>query len=202
MKTKKFDLIGLVDADIVFMRPHIPLSSLFERWGAFTNETHIVAAAVDPKRHPDTRYTYKSQKLDMINTGLMFWKTSDRAQTLVDYWSTCLEKGDAVCLDTAFRFYQDQSGFNKVIRVDRMLPNELVIIPCDDANGYSSENGGTSGCNGKIISHFWNRKEEFPAFSTVMSKISAELRYLAQRGVARSVVHTHGADATFLTPDP
>ena len=79
-----------------------------------------------------------------------------------------------------------------------MLPNELVIIPCNDANGYSSKHGGVSECSGKFFSDFWGpAKTLFPTFYDVISLISAETMFLARRGIRASVVRTRGSNATF-----
>lgn len=150
-----FDYVVMLDADVVIMQPDVPITDMFKKWG-FDNPAQIVAAP-DETDMPNSWMVYNGRRFKQVNTGFMVWRNGQRAREAARAWSTCFDNSSSPCFQFRNRWAFDMGGFNTFIRHDLLRPEELVVIPCGDANGFPSELTGKNnhGCGGKFASHFW-----------------------------------------------
>jgi hypothetical protein len=189
MQLKKFDIIVLMDADVLFMQPQIPLHDLLKRWGFGDKPGHIIAAALDPIQWNGYQsvYGYKGPRRLLVNTGFMIWKTTERAQLMAEKWATCIVKKHPVCLEFARMWAHEMSAFNRMIRVDELNEDEeLVLIPCTEALGYDGAllQVEDNNCKGTYVSHNSAAKHNF-------HKVYHKLLHQQLMEVALRDIHDH-----------
>ena len=92
------------------------------------------------------------------NTGFMILRGKNtKVHQLVNFWSQCVEQVEG-CDAYRSNDFMDQSAWNKYVR-PQFGDQELILLPCSEANGYSGESTETFGCTGRFVSHHWDTKE-------------------------------------------
>lgn len=165
----KCRFVIFVDSDVVFRHLSLPMEWLLNRWN-ITASTAI-AAPLDPNTldSQDVPLSRDSHGRTNHNTGFMIVQQGTRASTIMRSWATCTDNKVAFdgCAEWANKWPFDQGAFNEYIRYAFDKPDDIVGLPCAEANGYPDS---TTQCEGTFIRHFWRK------------------RYLLKHGVEDSIV--------------
>lgn len=152
------DVAVFMDGDVGVHYPHVPLEWLMNHWN-ITNET-LVAASLDVHEFPN----FNDRGELALNTGFLLGQASPRTQELFQEWIDCpleLTDAHANCSQWAYNWAHEQAAFRDYIRPKYNRPQEIVVLPCDEANGSPDRpDGGQPGgegsnCTGEFIRHYW-----------------------------------------------
>lgn len=150
------DMVVLLDFDVLFSNLSVTIEQKLADWN-FSERT-LVLQALDPDMPENYMEHTDGKKLLNGNTGFMVLRgRNKKVQRLVKYWSECPEKvpGCEVHKDSLFK---DQAAWNAFVR-PQLEPEEIILLPCSEANGHSGTSMDSHGCTGGFVSHFWNAKE-------------------------------------------
>lgn len=148
---KTHDMVVFLDADAVFVYPHLPFEWLLNLWN-ITDQT-LVAMAEDPnsKRNRD------SKGWVLWNTGFIIAQQSNRTMDLFDRWEACPEATKyADCGHWKKDWAHEQAAFGNHVRYDYSTVDDIRAIPCMDGNGAPYI--GDKSCGGVFVRHHWFRK--------------------------------------------
>ncbi|KAF5680017.1 hypothetical protein FHETE_559 [Fusarium heterosporum] len=152
---KKHDVCVFIDSDALFNKLDLPMEWLMNYW------------SIDPKNNsmalpfdPDTKHNEDRRGNLFLNTGFMIMQNKPKIYEIFKEWDDCANDGGKFPGCTEFRNRKgwqptDQGGFGTFIRYE--YADEILSLPCDEANGFPESN---SGCNGKFIKHVWIGKED------------------------------------------
>lgn len=151
---KTHEIVVFMDADAVFMYPHMPLEWLLSLWN-FTPST-LIAMANDP----DSERNRDNKGKVMLNTGFVVAQQSNRTQDLFDRWDRCpTGKRYKDCGRWDKDWAHEQAAFSNHVRYDYTKnENDIRTIPCMDGNGAPYI--GDKTCGGVFIRHHWFRKDD------------------------------------------
>ncbi|KAL2673878.1 hypothetical protein Neosp_012322 [[Neocosmospora] mangrovei] len=150
LKTHEF--VVFLDADAVFMYPHMPFEWLMSLWNITDNT--LVAMASDP----DSPRNRDHKGKPMWNTGFVVARQSERTQELFTNWEACpTEKKYDGCKKWAKDWAHEQAAFANYVRYDYNSDEELRPIPCMDGNGAPYI--GDKSCGGVFVRHHWFHKD-------------------------------------------
>lgn len=169
---KHVDLLVVVDFDVSFMDPTVPLEDMMLRWG-FNSAHHLVMAAEDPDR-PINKWTIiengnESTHLN-LNIGFMALRNHPKVLESLDVWSNCV---DVIPDCEQFRggAFPDQTAWNR-FALPMFAADEVTRVPCNEANGYDPEWADNFGCEGIHVHHVWYPKHRL--FELVKSRLLQE----------------------------
>jgi hypothetical protein len=166
---KTYDYVVFMDADAVFHYHHLPLEWLFNHWNV-TDET-MLAMALDPVAD----YNRDERGNINLNTGFIIAQASDRTTQMFNTWEDCVtDEKYANCSKWRYEWSHEQAAFSNYLRYEYNLPNEVISLPCAEANGYPST--AESGCTGEFVRHYWLNKD-----ATVGALQDAVTQYAALR---------------------
>ncbi|KAI5456017.1 hypothetical protein BGZ63DRAFT_368002 [Mariannaea sp. PMI_226] len=149
---KTHDMVVFLDADAVFVYPHLPFEWLLNLWN-ITDKT-LLAMAEDP----NSKGNRDSKGWVLWNTGFVVAQKSDRTMELFDNWQDCpSEDKYQGCAHWRKDWAHEQAAFGNHIRYDYSTTDDLRAIPCMDGNG--SPYIGDKSCGGVFIRHHWFRKD-------------------------------------------
>ncbi|KAL4420318.1 hypothetical protein ABPG77_010223 [Micractinium sp. CCAP 211/92] len=148
------ELLLFLDLDVMITDFRMALLDLLDRWGF--KDHHLIAQPIDPGFPWDTVHLPNGTDDVALNTGFMFLRDRPRTRQLVQQWQRCplVDKFCEWALDTWWSC--EQGVYNVFIR-PTLAPEELLILPCDEANGHEGSGypGLPSNCSGRFVSHFW-----------------------------------------------
>ncbi|KAF4448548.1 hypothetical protein FALBO_16788 [Fusarium albosuccineum] len=152
---KKHDVCVFIDSDALFNRLDLPLEWLMNYW-SITPQNNSLALPIDP----DTEHNLDRFGKLFLNTGFMIMQNHNKTYEIFKDWDDCPNDNSKYPGCTEFRQRKgwqptDQGGFGTFIRYD--YPNDILELPCTEANGFPESN---TGCNGKFIKHVWLGKED------------------------------------------
>lgn len=151
-----YEMVVFLDADAIIHYPHLPLEWLFNYWGI--NQNTRVALPVDP----DEPQNKDSHGEIYLNTGFLIAQKSPRTEELFDAWESCpSEVRYSNCSQWAQEWPHEQAAFGEYLRYDFDEPQEVLTLPCAEANGYPELENST--CHGEFIRHYWTAKHLVPA---------------------------------------
>ncbi|QKX63428.1 uncharacterized protein TRUGW13939_10598, partial [Talaromyces rugulosus] len=141
------DVAVFMDGDVGVHYPHVPLEWLMNHWN-ITDET-LVAAPVDVHQYDN----FNDRGEVSLNTGFLLGQASQRIHELFQEWVDCpLELTDfyAGCSTWAYNWAHEQAALRDYIRHKYDRPEDVVEIPCAEANGSpdhpdGSQQGGEGG---------------------------------------------------------
>lgn len=145
---KTYDIVVFMDADAVFHYHHLPLEWLFNHWN-ITSET-LIAMALDPDRdfNKDERGNVN------LNTGFIIAQASKRTTEMFNIWEDCVtDETWENCSKWRYEWSHEQAAFSNFLRYEYTQPNEVISLPCAEANGYPSQ--AELGCTGEFVRHYW-----------------------------------------------
>lgn len=171
IKDIKYDYIVLLDVDIFFMNYTQSIIDKINEWDSNKESLIYMPEDTDEYTNYMTPYNTTSWILN-VNTGFQIWKVNSITIDIVTKWKECIISLPE-CSKWKWNWPFDQGAFNHIIR-PQLLPNQLKIIPCDEANGFPIEydnyiidqNGdtydlGNHNCNGRFVSHFWEESKRY-----------------------------------------
>ncbi|KPM41467.1 hypothetical protein AK830_g5079 [Neonectria ditissima] len=150
---KTHETVVFLDADAVFMYPHMPFEWLMSLWN-ITPST-LVAMAEDP----NSKGNRDANGWVMWNTGFIVARQSNRTQELFDTWDKC-PSGERYpdCRRWAKDWAHEQAAFSNHVRYDyKDSEDDLRVIPCMDGNGAPYI--GDKKCGGVFVRHHWFHKD-------------------------------------------
>ncbi|EJD54556.1 hypothetical protein AURDEDRAFT_179686 [Auricularia subglabra TFB-10046 SS5] len=148
------ELVVFFDSDAYVTQPSYSIDDLLYRWGF--HERAVMLLAMDQPVHS------MPQNQNATNTGFMVFRTSQKALDILDAIMECPEK-IAECAEWKNVPKYEQTAFNHHVRPHLKEGDELIIVPCTEANG----NFMNRYCKGEFITHAWH------ALDTVVEKASA-----------------------------
>jgi hypothetical protein len=155
------DVAVFMDGDVGVHYPHVPLEWLMNHWN-ITDET-IVAAPLDV--HQFNNFNDRGEL--SLNTGFLLGQAGPRTQELFKEWLDCpleLTEAYANCSKWAYNWAHEQAAFRDYIHHGFARPEDVVTIPCVEANGSpdnpdgSQAGGEGSNCTGQFVRHYWMDK--------------------------------------------
>jgi hypothetical protein len=148
---KTYDYVVFMDADAVFHYHHLPLEWLFNHWN-ITKDT-MLALALDP----DTDYNRDERGNVNLNTGFIIAQASERTTRMFNRWENCVNDNEfANCSKWRWDWSHEQAAFSNYLRYEYTRPNEIISLPCAEANGYPKR--VELGCTGEFVRHYWQDK--------------------------------------------
>ncbi|KAM0544328.1 hypothetical protein ACHAPJ_011864 [Fusarium lateritium] len=152
---KKHEVCVFIDSDALFNRLDLPMEWLMNYW-SISPKNNSLALPFDP----DTQHNRDRRGNLFLNTGFMIMQNKPKTYEIFKEWDDCANDGGRFPGCTEFRNRKgwqptDQGGFGTFIRYD--YPDEIISLPCTEANGFPESN---SGCDGKFIKHVWIGKED------------------------------------------
>ncbi|KAH7126034.1 hypothetical protein EDB81DRAFT_889745 [Dactylonectria macrodidyma] len=150
---KTHEIVVFMDADAVWMYPHIPLEWLMSLWNITPSTLIAMANDPDSQRNRDTKGKV------MLNTGFIVAQQSNRTQDLFDRWDRCpTGKRYKKCGHWDKDWAHEQAAFSNHVRYDYKNKDDIRTIPCMDGNGAPYI--GDKTCGGVFIRHHWFRKDD------------------------------------------
>ncbi|KAF2459128.1 hypothetical protein BDY21DRAFT_362607 [Lineolata rhizophorae] len=152
----RYRFVVFVDSDAIFHRPEVPFEWLLNHWGA--TDATALALATDP---PEFDYNRDTRGRVVHNTGFVVAQNVPRAHALLRDWVECpdeLRHEDCAKWKNVWSF--DQGAFAEYVRYAFDQPDDILDVPCGEANGYPESEGS---CDGKFIRHFWIQKDKLKA---------------------------------------
>lgn len=153
---KTHEVAVFLDNDIGLHYPHVPLEWLMNHWGV-TDKT-LIAMALDV----DEPGAFNKKGVRSLSTGLVIAQQSARTQEMFDSWLKCPQEPDSYyrgCSHWKHQWAHEQAAFRDYILPLYNHPEDVVTIPCDEANGSPDGPGmGPSNCTGTFVRHYWHHK--------------------------------------------
>jgi hypothetical protein len=137
------ELVVFFDSDAYITQPSYSLYDLLDRWDFHDRAAMLLA--MDQPDHP------MPENRNATNTGFMVFRSGPKALQILDDIIACPETIPG-CEHWKIYEKYEQTAFNVYIRPKLVEGEELIIIPCDDANG----NFKNQHCHGKFITHAWH----------------------------------------------
>lgn len=154
---QRYDLIIFLDFDAYIVNISLPITALLDQWNF--RSTSLILQAFDPDG-PDNYVTDATgARVLNLNTGFMVLRNHPKTILLLQQWYACTETIPECQQYTS----KNQPAWNIWFRPQLIKDEELVAIPCGDANGGVVDGRficGDHSCIGKYISHLWTEKEE------------------------------------------
>lgn len=154
---KTHEVAVFLDNDVGFHYPHVPLEWLMNHWDV-TDKT-LIAMAQDVDESNAFSETTGARSL---STGFIIVQQSARTQEMFDSWLQCPQEPDSYyqgCKDWMVDWAHEQAAFRDYIQPLYNGSEEVVTIPCDEANGSPDGPGnGPSNCTGAFLRHYWHHK--------------------------------------------
>jgi hypothetical protein len=156
------DVAVFMDGDVGVHYPHVPLEWLMNHWN-ITDQT-LIAAPLDV--HQFDNFNDRGEL--SLNTGFLLGQASPRAQELFQEWVDCPTEPNEFykgCSEWAYNWAHEQAALRDYIRHKYDRPEDIVTIPCPEANGSpdhpdgSQPGGEGSNCTGQFIRHYWMDKD-------------------------------------------
>ncbi|GAM33628.1 hypothetical protein TCE0_011f00671 [Talaromyces pinophilus] len=145
---KTYDYVVFMDADAIFHYHHLPLEWLFNHWN-ITEET-MLAMALDP----DADFNRDEHGNVNLNTGFIIAQAGERTTQMFNVWEDCVtDEKYANCSKWRYEWSHEQAAFSNYLRYEYTRPNEVISLPCAEANGYPSK--AELGCTGEFVRHYW-----------------------------------------------
>jgi len=153
------DFLVVLDFDVMVSDFDQDIRCLLEQWGYSCEEdaggkTPLFLQAQDPHFNPFQWNEWPNgTRVLNVNTGFMVIRNSPRTR---DLWGQYIATCTANQTNWGNIWFWDQGYWNKDIRW-RMKEHEMVVLPCEQANGFrwvvNHEPGW--GCGGRYITHGW-----------------------------------------------
>ena len=181
------DTVVVLDLDAVFTELSVSLEDKLVEWN-FTDRA-LVLQALDPDSADRVNYIELADGRQQLNgnTGFMVLRGRNaKVQSLVKYWADCPEAVPG-CEEHRNSLFSDQAAWNVYVR-PQLTDDELILLPCDEANGHDGAIAPAYGCSGKFVSHFWNAKGYVSEYiwKKLATSIAVELASLAaEEGVVK-----------------
>lgn len=154
-----YRFVVFIDADAVIQHLEVPVEFLFNRWNISPNTS--VAMPVDTRQRPwgGPKHSTDSRGKIVLNSGVVVLQNLPHTHEMMQAWVECTsEQRYPGCGYWKDHWSHEQRAFSEYIRYDfNPQGNNIVEIPCDDANGYPGLVGKAAvvdDCKGQFIRHY------------------------------------------------
>ncbi|KAK4107464.1 hypothetical protein N656DRAFT_720002 [Canariomyces notabilis] len=155
-----YRFVVFIDADTIVQHLEVPLEFLFNRWNIAPNVTSV-ALPVDTRQMVEGKENISadSKGRTVLNTGVIVMQNLPLSHAMLRAWQECTtEKRYPGCGQWKTKWSHEQRAFSEYIRYDfNPDGNNIVEIPCNDANGYPGLVGQAwvvDDCKGEFMRHF------------------------------------------------
>ncbi|ORZ39006.1 hypothetical protein BCR44DRAFT_1427010 [Catenaria anguillulae PL171] len=142
----RYEYVVFFDSDAYVAKPDMSLAEMLKRWGF--HDTATMMMALDPPGQKENNW-------NATNTGFWVLRSTPRAKEIMRDLATCPDRPD--CRKWLTEWPAEQAAFTKLIRPKLVEGQDLIIAPCEEANGWW---GFPGPCKGTIITHAWTGKEQ------------------------------------------
>lgn len=140
-----------VEADGIFKELTLPMEWQMNYWN-FTKSTNV-AIPLDPTEDFNRDWNGKVN----LNTGFILAQNTPRTLEIWGDWKSCLDRFPN-CENFRNSWPAEQGAYSSIIRYAYNKPDDLLVLPCSEANGYPESD---SDCTGSLnYQHFWIKKEQ------------------------------------------
>lgn len=143
-----------VEADAIFKELTLPMEWQMNYWN-FTKNTKVATPS-----DPDENFNMDGKGNVNLNTGFILAQNTPRTFEIWESWKSCVDDHIRFpdCEKLRDNWPAEQGAYSSLIRYAYNDPDDLLVIPCSEANGYP-ESG--SDCLGSLnYQHFWIKKEQ------------------------------------------
>lgn len=150
---KECKIVLNVEADAIFKELTLPMEWQMNYWN-FTKDTKVAIPA-DPAA--DFNLDWKGNV--NLNTGFILAQNTPRTLEIWESWKSCVDDYDRFpdCQKFADDWPAEQGAYSSIIRYEYNDPDDLLVIPCEEANGYPEADFD---CKGTLnYQHFWIKKD-------------------------------------------
>lgn len=148
------DILVTVDFDVAFVELTMPMEDLLLRWG-FASAEHLVLAAEEPKTEINEFISLEDgvEKSQLnLNVGFMVLRNHSKVLESLDVFETCVESIPECAAYQGGSNFPHQTAWNKFV-LPMFSDDEVVRVPCGEANGHRPEWGENFGCEGTHVHH-------------------------------------------------
>ncbi|KAL2017093.1 hypothetical protein VTK56DRAFT_2616 [Thermocarpiscus australiensis] len=154
-----YKFVVFIDADAIIQHLEVPMEFLFNRWNVSPNTS--IAMPIDTQQLPDGKdnISTDSKGKVVLNSGVVILQNLPHTHDMMQAWAECTtETRYRGCGQWKDRWSHEQRAFSEYIRYDfNPDGNNIVEIPCNDANGYPGlfgQAGVIDDCQGEFIRHY------------------------------------------------
>ncbi|KAL2020107.1 hypothetical protein VTK56DRAFT_8911 [Thermocarpiscus australiensis] len=152
--------VVFVDADAIIQHLEVPLEFLMNRWNIAQNTS--IAMPIDTQQFVNDdkeNISTDSKGRVVLNSGFVVLQNLPHTHDMLQAWTECTtEKRYPGCGQWKTRWSHEQRAFSEYIRYDfNPQGNNIVEIPCADANGYPGLFGSAGvidDCQGDFVRHY------------------------------------------------
>jgi hypothetical protein len=151
LKGCKFILF--VESDGIFTELTLPLEWQMNYWN-FTPTTKV-AMPIDPEVEVNLDWNGNLN----LNLGFVIGQNTPRTFEIWEAWNSCIDDQERFpdCEKWRYEWPREQGAYSSIIRYKYNEPDDLLVIPCEEANGNPEE---LSECNGALnYQHYWTKKD-------------------------------------------
>jgi len=152
-----YDIVLLLDSDAVILDQSLSIQDMIARWGFHKNAS--LALPLDP----DLAINYDSWNRIVLNTGVVFARPTPLLRGVLNELQRCPDTV-AGCEVWRTKWSYEQRAFSDYYRDRFVAGQDLILIPCDEANGWY----GDGQCHGRIITHDWPKAQAIDLFKQSM----------------------------------
>ncbi|KAK4183009.1 hypothetical protein QBC35DRAFT_508937 [Podospora australis] len=156
---RDYKFVVFIDADAIIQHLEVPLEFLFNRWNISTNTS--IAMPIDTQQifEDGNNISLDSKGKIVLNSGVVILQNLPYTHEMMTAWTECTtEKRYKGCGDWKQKWSHEQRAFSEYIRYDfNPDGNNIVEIPCNDANGYpglKGKAGVQDDCQGEFMRHY------------------------------------------------
>ncbi|KAL2135709.1 hypothetical protein VTI74DRAFT_7226 [Chaetomium olivicolor] len=155
-----YKFVVFIDADAIIQHLEVPMEFLFNRWDISPDTS--IAMPIDTQQLNENRtesISTDSKGKVVLNSGVVVLQNLPYTHDMMQAWTECTtEKRYPGCGQWKERWSHEQRAFAEYIRYDfNPNGNNIVEIPCNDANGYPGLVGKANvidDCKGEFIRHY------------------------------------------------
>ncbi|ORZ30968.1 hypothetical protein BCR44DRAFT_38876 [Catenaria anguillulae PL171] len=139
-----YDVVVMFDSDAYVQMPEVGVEEMMARWG-MTRANASLLLALDPP--------YQSRANEnATNTGFWIVRNTPVAKRVMRELAACPESIE--CRKWWTTWPAEQAAFTKLVRTKMKEGEELIVAPCDEANGWWE----FGACQGRVVTHAWSGK--------------------------------------------
>ncbi|KAK4148458.1 hypothetical protein C8A00DRAFT_38973 [Chaetomidium leptoderma] len=154
-----YKFVVFIDADAIIQHLEVPMEFLFNRWNISPNTS--IAMPIDTQQvfEGENNISVDSKGKIVLNSGVVVLQNLPHSHEMMQAWAECTtEKRYPGCGHWKTNWSHEQRAFSEFIRYDfNPDGNNIVEIPCNDANGFPGLVGQASvvdDCKGEFVRHY------------------------------------------------
>ncbi|KAJ4294909.1 hypothetical protein N0V88_005148 [Collariella sp. IMI 366227] len=154
-----YKFVVFIDADAIIQHLEVPLEFLFNRWDVSPQTSIAMPLDTRQRTAEGKNMSTDSKNNTVLNSGFIVLQNLPHTQDMMQAWIECTtEKRYPGCGHWKEKWSHEQRAFSEYIRYDfNPDGNNIVEIPCNDANGFPGLVGHfdvIDDCKGEFFRHF------------------------------------------------